>query len=122
MLVQAFIAKLAVKALDIAVLHWPPRLDQDMANSPSLSPDHECPAGELRPVIGTHRTGISPKNRSTIQKPGYVLAGDAVIDPDLDALVAVVIGHRQAFDAPARGQAVADKVHAPDFIGRVSEV
>lgn len=32
-LVEVFVTKLTVEALNVAVLHWTPRLDQDMASS-----------------------------------------------------------------------------------------
>lgn len=51
-LVQVLIAELPVEALDVAVLHRAPRLDQDVANAMGLCPSHECPAGELRAVVG----------------------------------------------------------------------
>lgn len=34
----------------------------------------------------------------------------------MHALVVEVVGHGQEFDGPLIGQAVADKVHAPDFV------
>jgi hypothetical protein len=39
-----------------------------------------------------------------------------VIDGDVHALVAEVVGDGQALDAPTAGWAVADEVHAPDFV------
>ena len=41
MVIQAFVPELAVKALDVAVLHWSARFDQDMANAMGLCPAHE---------------------------------------------------------------------------------
>ena len=35
--------------------------------------------------------------------------------------MAEVVGHRQALDAPPIGQAVADKIHAPDLIDVLRE-
>jgi hypothetical protein len=39
-LVQVLVAKLAVEALDVAVLHRAPRLDQDMADTVCLCSGH----------------------------------------------------------------------------------
>lgn len=50
-LVQMLVTELAVEALDVAVLHLAPRLDQDVANAVRLRPGHECPSGELRAVV-----------------------------------------------------------------------
>ena len=54
-LVRVLVTELAVEALDVAVLHRTPRLDQDVANAVCLRPGHEGPAGELRAVVGAHR-------------------------------------------------------------------
>ena len=50
-LVQVLVSELAVEALDVAVLHRAPWLDQDVANAVRLRPGHECPAGELWAVV-----------------------------------------------------------------------
>ena len=50
-LVQAFISKRALKALDIGVLRWAARLDQDVLDTVFLCPCHKCPARELQPVV-----------------------------------------------------------------------
>ena len=50
-LVEMLVAELSVEALDVAVLHGAPWLDQDMANAMRLGPGHECPTGELRAVV-----------------------------------------------------------------------
>ena len=122
MLVQAFISKLAVETLDVAVLHRSARLDQDVANSMCLRPSHKNSTGELWAIIGAHCAWVSPKGGSPIQKPGNVQSGDAVIHSNIDTLVAEVIGYRQTLDAPTRGQAVADKIHAPNRIDRLSHL
>ena len=72
-LVQVLVTELAVEALDVAVLHRAPRLDQDVANAVRLRPGHECPAGELRTVVGPHGLWVPAEQRSAIQHPGHVL-------------------------------------------------
>lgn len=47
----------------------------------------------------------------------HVSATDAVIDRDVDAFVAEVVGDRQALQSPAVGRGVTDEVHAPDHVG-----
>lgn len=49
-LVQVLVPELAVEALDLAILHGAPRLDQDVANAMRLRPGHEGSAGELRAI------------------------------------------------------------------------
>ncbi|OBQ32273.1 MAG: hypothetical protein AN487_22680, partial [Anabaena sp. CRKS33] len=67
------VTELAVKALDIAVLHGAPWLNQDVTNAVRLCPCHERPAGELRPVVSAHRQGIATKARRTVEQSGDVL-------------------------------------------------
>ena len=45
-----------------------------------------------------------------------VLPRDPVVYGNVHALVAKVIGHRQALDAPAIGQAVRYKIHTPHIV------
>src|ERR1017187_9898763 len=75
-LVEAFVAKLAVEAFDVAVLHGPARLDQQVPDVVGLRPANEDPTGELRPVVGTHGHGIATKDGGLVQQPCYVVATD----------------------------------------------
>ena len=59
---------------------------------------------------------VASEDRGTVQQPGDVLSRDAVVHSDVHALVAEVVGHRQALHSPAVGQAVADEVHAPHLV------
>ena len=72
-LVQVLVPELAVEALDVAVLHGAPRLDQDVANAMRLRPGHEGPAGELWTVVGTYSLRVPAKQRSAVQHPGHVM-------------------------------------------------
>src|SRR5574343_69947 len=54
-LVQALIAEPPVETLDVAVLHGSSGFDQDVPDAVALRPGDEGPAGELRPVVGSHR-------------------------------------------------------------------
>ena len=73
-LVEVLIAELAIEALDVAVLHRAPWLDQDVADAMRLRPGHECPAGELRAVVGSHRLRVPTKQRSAVQDAGDIVA------------------------------------------------
>ncbi len=101
LLVQALVAELAVEALDVAVLHGSPRLDQDMPDAMCLRPAHEGAAGELGAVVGAHRQRVAAKEGSLVEQPGDVLARDAPIHRDAHTFMTEVVGHRQALDAPA---------------------
>ena len=59
MLVEAFVAELAVEALDVAVLHWPARFNEPVLDAVSLGPSDEGAAGELRAVVGADRFGVA---------------------------------------------------------------
>ncbi len=72
-LVQVLVPELAVEALDLAILHGAPRLDQDVANAPRLRPGREGSAGELRAIVRTHRLRVPTEQRSAVQHPGDVL-------------------------------------------------
>jgi len=45
-----------------------------------------------------------------------------VVDGDIHALVAEVVGHRQALQASPVGKAVADEIHAPNLVDRASQL
>ena len=122
MLVQAFVPELAVEALDVAVLHRPARLYQDVANPMGLCPCHEGTAGEFRPIVSTHRIRIAAKQGRPIQQPGHILAANAVVGNDVHTLVAEIVRHGQALDAPAVGQAVAHEIHAPHLIDALRDL
>jgi hypothetical protein len=116
LLVQALVPKPTVEALDVAVLHRSPRLDQDVPDAVALRPGDESSAGELRPVVRAHSCRVAPEPRRLVQQPSHVLPADAVVHRDVHGLVAEVVGHGQTFQAPAAGQAVTDEVHAPHLI------
>lgn len=50
-LVEAFIAELAVEALDVAVLHGLAGFDQDVFDAMLLRPGDEGAAGEFRTIV-----------------------------------------------------------------------
>ena len=96
LLIQAFIPELSVEALDVAVLHWLARFNQDVAYPVLVCPGQERTAGELRAIICTHRCRIAPKPCHLVQHTGDVLARDAVVHRNLQGLFAEVVHHRQA--------------------------
>ena len=72
-LIEALVAELAVEALDVAVLHGPSWLDQEMPHAMGLRPADEGPAGELRTVVGSDGCRVAPEDRCLVQQPGHVL-------------------------------------------------
>ena len=83
MLVQALVPELAVEALDVAVLHRPPGLDEDVPNAVGLCPGHEYCAGELRAVVGPHPQRVYDcrrfPNATTIGQP-LAVAGESIYE------------------------------------------
>ena len=114
--VQALVPELAVEALDVAVLHGPSRLDQDVTDAVGLRPAHKGATGELRPVVGANSQRVASEHGRLIQQSRNVLPRDSPVHRDAHALVAEVVGDRQALDAPPCAQAVADEVHAPHLV------
>ena len=68
-----------------------------------LRPGHEREADEFGAVVRPYRLGITSELSGPIQQARHVLAANAKVCGDVDALVAKVIGHCQAFDAPDKG-------------------
>ena len=116
LLVQAFISKLAVETLDVAVLHRPARLGQDVPHAMCCGPSHKGPACELWTVVRSHGQWVASEGGRLVEQACHVLPRDPVVHGNVHALVAEVIGHSQALDAPAIGQAVRDEIHAPNIV------
>ena len=68
LLVEKLVTELAVKTLDVTVLHGAPWLDRDVANSMSLRPSEEHSTCEFRPVIGPNHLRVARKQGCLIQQ------------------------------------------------------
>ena len=101
--VQALVTELAVEALDVGVLCRAGRVVEQVAHSAAVCPDHERSAGELRPLIGTHGIGEAAELTRLLEQARDVLAADAVINGDVDALAAEVVDDGPALDPPTVG-------------------
>ncbi len=99
-LIEALISEGAVEAFDVRVLGWAARFDQDVFDAVLLRPRHECPAGELRAVVGSDLLGVTPKRGCPVQQARHVSTAHAEVCGDVHALVAEVIRNGQALDAP----------------------
>ena len=109
LLVQALVAESPVEALDVAVLHRPSRLDQDVLDAMAVRPGHECPACEFPAVVGANGQWVAAEERCPIEQSGDVLARDAPVGArhvlnapvdkasarpgDLDDLAREIAGH-----------------------------
>lgn len=115
--IEAFIAELAVEALDVAVLHGFAGFDQDVFDAMLLCPSDEGAAGELRAVVRAHRAGIAAEAGDLLQHTHHVGPADAMVHRDVNAFMGEVVGDGQALDAAATGQLVEDEVHADYLVG-----
>ena len=115
-LIQTFVPELAIKALDVGVLRWAARLDQDVLDTVLLCPCHECPASELRPVVSSDSLGVAYRRSGTVRQTGHVMPANAKVGGDVHALVGEVIIDCQALDSPRNSarprDRVTHKVHA----------
>lgn len=99
-LIKAFIAKGAFKALDVRVLGRAAWLNQDVFDAVLLRLRHERPASEFWSVVGSHFLGVAPKHGCTVQQARDVITANAEVSRDVYAFMAEVVRHREAFDAP----------------------
>src|SRR5688572_2977077 len=116
-IVQAFVSKLAVEALDVGVLRGLAGSNQFQIDTLGISPAIERPAGELRALVGSNRLRQPAELADLGEHPRDILPRDAEIDCDIETLAGKVIDYRQAFDAPAVSERVHHKIHAPGLVG-----
>jgi len=116
MVVQAFIPKPAVEALDERILRRFARLDQLELHAVLVGPLVQCLAGEFRPLVSPDRLGIAPETRRLIEHPGHVMSRYSEIDGEINGLLAEVIDDSQYLDSAAISQCVTDKIHRPDLV------
>jgi len=121
-IVQALVPELAVEALDVAVLHRPPRLDQDVAHTVALRPGHERSAGELRPVVGSHRALIALEEGGSVQQPRDVLAADAEVHRDVHAVADVYAAREPSIHSFRPGGSVCPAIGEGVDLGRIYPV
>ena len=93
LLVQAFISELAVETLDVAVLHRPVRLGQDVPHAMCCGPSHKGPACELWAVVCAHGQWVASEGGRLVEQACHVLPRDPVVHGNVHALVAEVIGY-----------------------------
>jgi hypothetical protein len=61
LLIQTFVSELSIETLDVAVLHGPARLNQNVANTVQSGPSQECSACEFWPVICSNCNWVASK-------------------------------------------------------------
>ena len=66
LLIQAFVSELSIETLDVAVLHRPARLNQNVANAMQSGSSQEGAACDFRTVICANCNWVASKNCSLI--------------------------------------------------------
>src|SRR5262245_55370251 len=78
--VQAFVAKLPVEALDVGILRGLARGDELEIDAMTISPSIKRPTGEFRPLVGANRSRQASKLTDRLKYASHVAARDAVVD------------------------------------------
>jgi len=111
--IEAFVAELAIEALQVAVLHRPPRLDEIQLDVVFVGPDVERLPGELGAVIQRDPLGGAVPEEELLQQPHYPLAGQRRVDVDREALARDDIEHIEGAEAASVAEHVVHEVHRP---------
>lgn len=115
-LVEAFVAELAVEALDLAVLDRLARGDKAMLDLPVMSPALQSQAGRLGPVAVEQAAGPAPQIGHAIEHPSHTRSGLKGVGHDPQAFSGVIVMHRQQPRGASVDHPVMDEVAAPALI------
>ncbi len=116
-LVEAFIAELAIEAFDESVLGGFARGNEVQLHLVLLRPVMQRLASELRAVVEGDGLGQAVGSGELRQHGNDARAPDAVIGPEGGTLAGEVIHQSEGAEAAAIGKLVMDEVHAPAFVG-----
>src|SRR5271166_433291 len=115
-LVQAFIAKTADKALCKAILHRLARRDVMPVDPALLLPFQDGVRGQLRAVVADNEAGIAAQLRDLVEFAGNANAGERDIGDEAYAFPVEIVDHRQDAKAPPIGERIRRKVQRPALI------
>ncbi len=110
MLIQTFVPKLAVEALDVGILHGSAGIDEVELHSSFLCPAEHGLAGELRSVVHYQHLRQTSALGQFLQYPSHPLTGDGGIHRYDRTLSAEVVHHCQGPEPAAVPEAVMDEV------------
>ena len=116
-LVEAFVAQLAVEALHVAVLLRLARLDEGVLHAVHVAPAIQGQTRELGPVVGVDPPGPASEIDKVVEDPGYAMAGYRAVDLDPKAFLGVVVHDREHPHSEALPCGVVHEVQAPSLIG-----
>ena len=115
--VEAFVAELAVEALDVGVLGGFSRGDEAMLDLALMGPAFQGQAGKLRPVVGEQAGRPASQFGDAVEHPRHPRTGQRGVGLDPEAFAGVVVDDREQPQRAAVHQPVVDEVQAPAFIG-----
>jgi len=81
-LIEAFVANLAVETLHIGVLHWLAGLDELLLHAALIRPVVQRPTGELRAVVGHHPFGQATTLADLVEHARHALPGQRGVHLD----------------------------------------
>ena len=91
--IEAFVAELAVEALQVAVLHGPPRLDAIPCDALLIGPDIERLSGKLRTVVQSDALRDAMPEDELIEQARDALARQRGLDRDRSTRASADIEH-----------------------------
>jgi len=116
-LIQTFIAKSTVKALNKSVLHWLTLLDKPSFHTMLKSPLFERAAVKFRPLVRSYRRRITSKQRNVVQNTLDLNACNPECDVNCQIPLREVVHTGQALDPPAGDERVYYEIHRSSQVG-----
>src|SRR5882757_8965758 len=115
--IEAFVAQLAVEALDVTVLGRPARRDVRKFDATAFAPGVEVAAAELGPVVAAQRARTGPAFEDALQHPCDLPRADPGVGFGGQAFAGELIDYGQHPQRPPVTDSVVHKVQCPLLIG-----
>ena len=116
-LIQTFIAKSTVKALNKSVLHWLNLLDKPSFHTMLKSPLFQRAAVKFRPLVRSYRRRITSKQRNVVQNTLDLNACNPECDVNCQIPLREDVHTGQALDPPAGDERVYYEIHRSSQVG-----
>ena len=116
MLIEAFVSKLPIEALDKGVLNRFSRLNKPEFDFVFKSPEIKGLADKLRPVVHRYHFRQPASQGDTIKHSAYSLSGERVVCLQNRTFSAEVIDNGQYSKTAAAEKVVGNKIHGPVLI------
>ena len=116
---QELVAESPVEALGVAFLPGAPRLDVERANAHQLQPVPEALSDKFGPVVAANVPGHTTHREQFGERVDHILARDASVHLQAQALAGVLVHDRQPLQLATAGRPVEHEVPAPHVVGRL---